>query len=83
MNLLTTSAGLGDVNAVRVKVTEATIAKCDDIFAMVMTQRAATDDGVAKVFKLAEPNKNVGIVCTMSDVRRPCILSPQIFLTSR
>ncbi|KAK4245737.1 nuclear GTPase SLIP-GC [Corynascus novoguineensis] len=66
--------GLRDLNSARRNVTERyLIDKCDEIFAVCRIDRAATDQGVADVFKLSRQSRalNVSIVCTRSEEINP------------
>jgi hypothetical protein len=62
--------GLRDLNSARKNITERYLLKCDEIFAVCDIGRAATNESVSYVFKLAEQAQlsNVGIICTRSEV---------------
>jgi hypothetical protein len=69
-SILTSLAGLRDTNTARRNITERYILACDEVFAIADIGRAASNEGVKDVIKLAQRAEvsNIGIICTKADV---------------
>jgi hypothetical protein len=63
--------GLRDRNSARLNITETYVRQCHQVFVVTRIGRAITDMSVKGVFELARRAnlRNVGIICTQSDVR--------------